>query len=77
MDNFARATKHCDSLIKVHRGHGGPAVGRRAEEVSLNRAIVVLAVASWQSVVQDLTTAVLDVSTPPPGSPISLTRTAW
>src|SRR5437667_12748944 len=51
--NFDRATRHCDNLITVHRGHGGPGVGRRAEEVSLNRAVVVLAVASWQAVIQD------------------------
>jgi hypothetical protein len=51
-ERFDRATKHCDNLIKVHRGHGGTAVGRRAEEVSLNRAVVVLAVASWQSMIR-------------------------
>jgi hypothetical protein len=65
--NYARATKHCDNLITVHRTHGGPKAGRRAEEVSLNRAVIVLAVASWQAAVQDLTYATLDLSAPAPG----------
>jgi hypothetical protein len=68
---FERATKHCDNLITVHRGHGGPGAGRRAEEVSLNRAVIVLTVASWQSAVQDMTEAALDLSAPGGGSPLS------
>jgi hypothetical protein len=71
MEGFDRATKHCDNLVQVHRGHGGPGSGRRAEEVSLNRAVIVLAVASWQSLVQDLTLAAIDLSAPGPGSPMS------
>jgi len=47
------ATRHCDNLIAVHRGHGGPAPSQRDEEVSINRAVVVLAVASWRAVIQD------------------------
>jgi len=69
--NFRRATAHCDNLIAVHRGHGGPAQGRRYREVSVNRAIVVLAVASWQAAVQDLTVACIDLSSPAPGGPLS------
>ena len=69
--NFERATRHCENLISVHRGHGGPGRGRRDEEVSINRAVVVLAVASWQAVVQDFALACLDLSAPAPGGSIS------
>ena len=69
--NFLRSMRHCDNLITVHRGHGGPARGRRDEEVSINRAVVVLAVASWQAVVQDYTLACVDLSAPAAGSPLS------
>jgi hypothetical protein len=65
--NFNRATKHCDDLISVHRGHGGPGQGRRAEETSLNRAVVVITTASWQAFVQDEALAILDLSAPAPG----------
>jgi hypothetical protein len=67
-DNFARATEHCENLIAVHRGYGGDAAGRRIKEVSVNRAVVVLAVASWQAVMQDYVHAVLDLSRPSAGS---------
>jgi hypothetical protein len=70
-DNFRRATRHCDNLITVHRGYGGPGRGRRDEEVSINRAVVVLAVASWQAVIQDFALACVDLSAPGTGSPLS------
>jgi hypothetical protein len=70
--NFQRSTRHSDNLITIHRGHGGPARGRRDEEVSINRAVVVLAVASWQAVVQDYTLACVDLSAPAPGGPLSV-----
>lgn len=62
---------HCDNLVEVHRGHGGPAQGRRAQETSLNRAVVVVTVAAWQSAVQDMATCALDAGSPGPGSSIS------
>ncbi len=71
VQNFRRATEHCDNLIKVHRASGGPDRGRRSTESSLNRAVVVLAVASWQAVIQDYTRACLESGTPGPASPIS------
>ena len=71
-DNFQRATSHCDNLIEVHRGYGGPAQGRRDKEVSVNRAVVVIAVASWQAVIQDYTLACIDLSAPVPNGPLSL-----
>ena len=70
-ENFRRATRHCDNLIAIHRGHGGPGQGRRDEEVSINRAVVVLAVGSWQAVVQDYALACVDLSGPGPESPLS------
>ena len=72
-ENFRRATRHCDNLIKIHREYGGPSQGRRDEEVSINRAVVVLAVAAWQAVIQDYTRTCLDFSTPSPESPLSHT----
>jgi hypothetical protein len=69
--NFSRATRHCDNLIEIHRAHGGPWHGRRDREVSINRAVVVLAIAAWQAVVQDYTLACLDLSAPSAGSPWS------
>src|SRR5687768_1510049 len=71
VSNFRRATRHCDNLITIHRGYGGPAQGRRDEEVSINRAVVVLAVASWQAIVEDYTIACVDLSAPAPGGPLS------
>jgi hypothetical protein len=60
---------YCDDLIKVHRASGGPSRGQRATETSLNRAVVVLAVAAWQSAVEDMTMSALEaaraVITPP------------
>lgn len=53
-----------DDLILVHRASGGTKAGRRARETSVNRAIVVLTVASWQAVIQDLTLACIDLSVP-------------
>lgn len=65
VDNFRRAITHCDNLVAVHRGYGTGSVGRRTEEVSLDRAVVVVAVAAWQAAVQDLTSATLDIAAPP------------
>jgi len=69
--NFARSTRHCDNLIVVHRGSGGSKAGRRDEEISVNRAIVVLTVAAWQAVIQDLSLACVDLSAPGPNDLIS------
>jgi hypothetical protein len=70
-ESFERATRHCDNLIAVHRGYGEGKPGRRAEEVSVNRAVVVIAVASWQSVIQDYALACIDLSRPGPNNPLS------
>ena len=68
---FRNAMTHCDNLVEVHRGHGGPGQGRRAEEVSINRAIIVVTVATWQAAIQDMATAAIEAGQPQPGSPIS------
>ncbi len=70
-NNFLRATRHCDNLIAIHRAHGGPQQGRRDREVSINRAVIVLAIAGWQAVVQDYALACVDLSAPGVGSPLS------
>ncbi|MBT2516290.1 hypothetical protein J7E29_02480 [Streptomyces sp. ISL-90] len=74
VDNFDRALLHCDNIIEVHRGYGGGGVGRRIKETSLDRAVVVLAVAAWQAAVQDLTTAIVDTAAPTSGGPVKLAR---
>lgn len=58
---------HCDSIVQVHTQHGGGGKGFRSLEPSLNRAVVVMAVAAWQTAVQDLTTAALDHAYPAGG----------
>lgn len=68
---FRRAMSHCDNLVEVHRGYGGPAQGRRTREVSVNRAVVVITVAAWQAAVQDMVLAAVDAGTPGPGSPVT------
>jgi len=74
LDSFEEAMKHCDNIISVHREVGGGGSGRRYKEASLNRAVIVLAVAAWQAAVQDLTTAVLDTAAPVGGLAIDRQR---
>lgn len=62
--NFDRAMQHCDNLVRVHQRAGGEGKGRRREETSLNRAVVVIAMASWQAVVQDMTRYLVDAHMP-------------
>jgi len=70
--NFVRAIRHCDDVVAVHKrtrsqqpSGGTPASrrGRRYEELSLNRAVVVMGVAAWQAVLQDLVRACVDLAT--------------
>jgi len=68
---FRRAMTHCDNLVAVHRGYGGPAQGRRTREVSVNRAVVVVTVAAWQAAVQDMVVSAIEAGEPGPGSPIT------
>jgi len=63
-ENFKRSIVHCDNLVTVHRRAGTGDRGRRTEEVSINRAVVVIAVATWQAAIQDMTLACLDMSSP-------------
>lgn len=68
-DNYRRGIRHAENLVVVHRRAGSGVRGRRKEEVSINRAIVVIAVATWQAAVQDMASACLDESKPAPGDP--------
>jgi len=74
VDNFDHALKHCDNIVSIHRDHGGPGRGRRPQEASLNRAVIVLAVAAWQAAVQDLTTAILDTACPTGPAKVDIAR---
>ena len=74
VDQFDLALRHCDNIVAVHRAHGGVNRGRRFQEVSLDRAVIVLAVAAWQAAVQDLTTALLDTVRPAGSSAIDIAR---
>lgn len=65
---FDDAMKHCDNLVEVHQQVGSAGRGRRIE-TSVNRAVVVMAVASWQAVVQDMTVFMLDHGMPDPSDP--------
>lgn len=69
--NFREAMGHCLNLTDIHRSVGGPKRGRRFKEASLNRAVVVMTVAAWQAVVQDLTRACVDYAAPASTSPLS------
>lgn len=62
---------HCANLVAVHRGPGKAAQGRRYQEVSLNRAIIVMTVAAWQAAIQDMVETAVVASSPPAGSPLS------
>jgi hypothetical protein len=68
---FRRAMSHCDNLVAVHKGYGGPGQGRRTREVSVNRAVVVVTVAAWQAAVQDMVLAAIDAGVPDPNSPLT------
>jgi len=61
--------EHCDNLVLVRQRSGTGQRGRRRIETSVNRAIVVIAIASWQAVVQDMTRFLLDRSMPQPTEP--------
>lgn len=70
-DRFKVAIRHCDNLVSVHNSSGGSDRGRRDEETSINRAVVVLTIAAWQAAVQDMVGAALDAGIPGTGSTMS------
>lgn len=59
-ERFQVAIGYCDDVVAVHRRAGTGLPGRRGEETTLNRAVIVMAVAAWQVVVENLVLAVLD-----------------
>lgn len=63
-DRFRTAISHCDNLVEVHRASGQNKIGRRYRETSINRAVVVVAVACWQAAAEDFATCVLEAGTP-------------
>lgn len=66
---FQRAIEHCDNLVEVHQRSGTGTRGRRRIEISVNRAVIVIAIASWQAVVQDMTEFLLERHMPKPSEP--------
>lgn len=50
---------YCDDVVSVHRQAGGAGRGRRGAEASLNRAVVVMAMAGWQTAVEGMVRASL------------------
>lgn len=70
---FRTALVHCDNLVEVHQAFGKKLPGKRFKEISVNRAVVVIAVAAWQAAVQDMTAAIVDESRPPLSAPMPLT----
>ncbi len=61
--------EHCDNLVLVHQRSGTGTRGRRRTEISVNRAVIVIAIASWQAVVQDMTEFLLERHMPAPTEP--------
>jgi hypothetical protein len=65
---FDRAMSDPRNLVASHRALN-PGVGRRFREMSINRAVIVLTVAAWQSFVEDLAGEIIDELRPPDGDP--------
>ena len=59
---FSAAISYCDDVVAVHRQAGTGQRGRRTQETTLNRAVVVMAVAAWQVAVENLVLAALDAA---------------
>lgn len=69
--NFKRAIAHCDTLVSVYKRAGTGQLGRRVEEMAIGRAVIVIAVATWQAAMQDMVLACLEMSHPDPSSPLA------
>ena len=63
---FDNAMTHCDNLVKIDQRAGGGRGRTRMVESSVNRAVIVLAIASWQAFVQDTTYFLLHRRMPQP-----------
>lgn len=59
---FKDAMGYCDDVVAVHRRAGTGQPGRRSDETTLNRAVVVMAVAAWQVAVENLVVVALDAA---------------
>lgn len=65
---------HCDNLLEIpHRAGGGLGRGSMVES-SVNRAVIVLAIASWQAFVQDTVKFILDRRMPESARPPEVLR---
>lgn len=54
-ERFNRSPGRCPDLIAVHRQAGEGAPGKRTDVSAINPTAIVLAMGSWQAVVQNLT----------------------
>jgi hypothetical protein len=66
---FDDAMEHCDNLIEVHRRAGSRTPGGARIEASVNRAVIVIAIASWQAAVEDTARFLWDRNMPEPTDP--------
>lgn len=64
ISRFETSTRRCDDLIGMNQVLTGKGAGRRVYTSSLNRAAVVLAVAAWQALVEDLVQSIVDAARP-------------
>jgi hypothetical protein len=73
--NFKRSISHCTNVVEIHREAGDGRRGLRTRETSLNRAVIVMAMAAWQGVVENIALTGMDlaVAQAPAGMPL----TAW
>lgn len=62
---FAKAMQDSHNLVRIHKDKNRKR-GRRWDETTLNRSVVVLAVASWQAFVEGTTRAILSELAVPP-----------
>lgn len=60
-ETYRRGIAHAHNVVWAHGKATGGTRGKKFREVSLNRAIVLMAMASWQAVVEDLTLAAFAV----------------
>lgn len=66
---FDDAMKHCDNLLEVHRRAGSRGPGGARIEASVNRAVIVIAIATWQAVVEDMARFTWEWNVPKPADP--------
>jgi len=67
---FQTAMSFCDDVVKIHRQAGSGGRGRRKAETTLNRAVIVMAIAGWQVAIENLAQTGIDEAQNQRGSAI-------